>query len=176
MSPSELQLTRTAPSPPYPQLRTTLPFPGDSTANHWAVNHTAENHKPLFWSRVATKLSLLIVPQLCPSIVNPGKHTRMPQKLAGRNQKNHELSKLPLIPAASRWVGRSWGRVREAIYTFPSDRIRRASCLELLVCDLPGKRSPRSLEKVARCCVKRDSEVIGVPPRSVSGQSPVSDH
>ena len=69
-------------------IRTTLPSPGSSTVSHRAVNHTAENHKPLFWSRAATKLSLLIVPQLCPSIVNPGKHTRMPQKLAGRSQKN----------------------------------------------------------------------------------------
>src|SRR5271169_1993017 len=33
---------------------------------HSAVNYTAEDHKPLFWRRLATKLSPLLVPQLCP--------------------------------------------------------------------------------------------------------------
>ena len=33
---------------------------------HSAVNCTAEHHKPLFWRRLATKLSPLLVPQLCP--------------------------------------------------------------------------------------------------------------
>jgi hypothetical protein len=35
-----------------------------------AVNHTAEHHKPLFWRRLATKLSPLIVPRLFPSAIN----------------------------------------------------------------------------------------------------------
>jgi hypothetical protein len=35
---------------------------------HSAVNYTAEHHKPLFWRRLATKLSPLIVPQLCPTM------------------------------------------------------------------------------------------------------------
>ena len=34
---------------------------------HSAVNYTAEHHKPLFWRRLATKLSPLLVPQLCPA-------------------------------------------------------------------------------------------------------------
>jgi hypothetical protein len=34
---------------------------------HSAVNYTAEQHKPLFWRRLATKLSPPVVPQLCPS-------------------------------------------------------------------------------------------------------------
>jgi hypothetical protein len=63
-------------------VRTRHPFRSSSTVTHWAVNHTAENHTPLFWSRVATRL------QLRPSIMNLGKHTRMPQKFAGRSQKN----------------------------------------------------------------------------------------
>ena len=33
---------------------------------HSAVNYTAEHHKSLFWRRLATKLSPLLVPQLCP--------------------------------------------------------------------------------------------------------------
>jgi hypothetical protein len=41
-------------------------FPGSSMVEHSAVNCTAEHHKPLFWRRLATKLSLLLVPQLCP--------------------------------------------------------------------------------------------------------------
>jgi hypothetical protein len=32
-----------------------------------AVNYTAEHHKPLFWRRLATKLSPLVVPQLYPT-------------------------------------------------------------------------------------------------------------
>jgi len=36
-------------------------------------------------------------------------------------KKNHELSKLPLLPAASCWFDWSWGTIREAIYTFPGD-------------------------------------------------------
>ena len=35
---------------------------------HSAVNYTAEHHKPLFWRRLATKLSPLVVPQLCPQL------------------------------------------------------------------------------------------------------------
>src|ERR1700731_1590427 len=35
---------------------------------HSAVNYTAEHHKPLFWRRLATKLSPLVVPQLCPKM------------------------------------------------------------------------------------------------------------
>jgi hypothetical protein len=31
-----------------------------------AVNYTAEHYKPLFWRRLATTLSPLLVPQLCP--------------------------------------------------------------------------------------------------------------
>ena len=42
-------------------------FPGSSTVEHSAVNCMADHHKPLFWRRLATKLSPLIVPQLCPS-------------------------------------------------------------------------------------------------------------
>jgi len=34
----------------------------------WAVNYTAEHHKPLFWRRLPTKLSPLVVPQLCPQL------------------------------------------------------------------------------------------------------------
>jgi hypothetical protein len=34
---------------------------------HSAVNYTAEHHKPLFWRRLATKLSPLVVPQQCPT-------------------------------------------------------------------------------------------------------------
>jgi hypothetical protein len=34
---------------------------------HSAVNYTAEHHKPLFWRRLAIKLSPLLVPQLCPA-------------------------------------------------------------------------------------------------------------
>ena len=45
-------------------------FPGSSTVEHSAVNCTAEHHKPLFWRRLATKLSPLIVPQLCPDYMN----------------------------------------------------------------------------------------------------------
>src|SRR6266851_1446543 len=41
-------------------------FPGSSTVERSAVDCTAEHHKPLFWRRLATKLSPLIVPQLCP--------------------------------------------------------------------------------------------------------------
>ncbi len=43
-----------------------LPFPGSSMVEHSAVNYTAEHRKPLFWRRLATKLSPLLVPQLCP--------------------------------------------------------------------------------------------------------------
>ena len=43
-------------------------FPGSSMVEHSAVNYTAEHHKPLFWRRLATKLSPLVVPQLCPNI------------------------------------------------------------------------------------------------------------
>jgi hypothetical protein len=35
---------------------------------HSAVNYTAEHYKPLFWRRLATKLSPLVVPQLCPQL------------------------------------------------------------------------------------------------------------
>ena len=43
-------------------------IPGSSMVEHSAVNYTAEHHKPLFWRRIATKLSPLVVPQLCPTI------------------------------------------------------------------------------------------------------------
>jgi hypothetical protein len=33
---------------------------------HSGVKCTAEHHKPLFWRRLATELSPLLVPQLCP--------------------------------------------------------------------------------------------------------------
>jgi hypothetical protein len=36
------------------------------TTEHSAVNYTAEHHKPLFWRRLAIKLSPLAVPQVCP--------------------------------------------------------------------------------------------------------------
>ena len=36
--------------------------------NPSAGNYTAEHHKPLFWRRLATKLSPLVVPQLCPQL------------------------------------------------------------------------------------------------------------
>jgi hypothetical protein len=36
------------------------------TTEHSAVNYTAVHHKPLFWRRLATKLSPLVVPQVCP--------------------------------------------------------------------------------------------------------------
>src|SRR5437016_12873145 len=42
-------------------------FPGSSTVEHSAVNYTAEHHKSLFWRRLATRLSPLVVPQLCPA-------------------------------------------------------------------------------------------------------------
>jgi hypothetical protein len=35
---------------------------------HSAVNCTAEHHKPLFWRRLATKLSPLRVPHVCPTL------------------------------------------------------------------------------------------------------------
>jgi hypothetical protein len=35
---------------------------------HSAVNCTAEHYKPLFWRRLATKPSPLVVPQLCPQL------------------------------------------------------------------------------------------------------------
>jgi hypothetical protein len=35
---------------------------------HSAVNYTAEHHKPLFWRRLATKLSPLVVLQVCPQL------------------------------------------------------------------------------------------------------------
>jgi hypothetical protein len=41
-------------------------FPGSSMVEHSAVHYTVEHHKPLFWRRLATKLSPLVVPQLCP--------------------------------------------------------------------------------------------------------------
>ena len=34
---------------------------------HSAVNYAAEHHKPLFWRRLATKLSPLVVRQFCPT-------------------------------------------------------------------------------------------------------------
>src|SRR5438105_4917465 len=34
------------------------------------VNCTAEHHKPLFWRPLATKLTPLVVPQLCPDYMN----------------------------------------------------------------------------------------------------------
>jgi hypothetical protein len=34
-------------------------------SQHSAANYTAEHHKPLFWRRLATKLSPLVVPQVC---------------------------------------------------------------------------------------------------------------
>ena len=37
-------------------------IPGSSTVEHSAVDCTAEHHKPLFWGRLATKLSPLLVP------------------------------------------------------------------------------------------------------------------
>jgi hypothetical protein len=36
---------------------------------HSAVNYTAEHHKSLFWRRLATKLSPLFVPQVCPTLM-----------------------------------------------------------------------------------------------------------
>jgi len=42
-------------------------IPGSSTEEHSAVNYTAEQPKPLLWRRLATKLSPLVVPQLCPA-------------------------------------------------------------------------------------------------------------
>jgi hypothetical protein len=44
--------------------------PGSSTVEHSAVNHTAEHHKPLFWRRLATMLSPLVVPHQCPSTIH----------------------------------------------------------------------------------------------------------
>ena len=41
-------------------------FPGTSMVERSAVNYTAEHYKPLFWRRLATKLSPLVVPQVCP--------------------------------------------------------------------------------------------------------------
>src|SRR6267378_1094203 len=43
-------------------------IPGSSTVERSVVNYTAEHHKPLFWRRLATKPSPLVVPQLCPQL------------------------------------------------------------------------------------------------------------
>lgn len=51
----------------YNENKAVVLLPGSSTVEHLAVNCTAEDHKPLFWRRLATTLSPLIVPQLCPT-------------------------------------------------------------------------------------------------------------
>ena len=84
-------------------------FPGSSTVERSAVNCTAEKHKPLFWRRLATKLSPLIVPQLCPAAVDETSLTPCLQSMEGKtlnafagaayteNQRNFRSSIVPKL-------------------------------------------------------------------------------
>ena len=93
--------------------------------------------------QLATKQSPLVVAQLRPSNMNLGKHTRMPQRLAGRSQKKHvELPKLPVLPAAFCCFDWSWGTIWEAIYTFPDDRIPARAAMSYWSVICPENEAP----------------------------------